>query len=106
MLSQHTDLKRCALIGLLLVGVNTWAAPITSVADPTTNFNVVPFQHQNDFFIDQQTGQTTSDIVGDATNAGFYTAFDGTNVYYRVRLGATDRSGANAAFRGLFWIGI
>jgi len=89
MLGQHTDLRQSVLIGLLLIG-NISAAPITSVTDPTTNFNVVPFAHQNDFFIDQQTGQTTSDIVGDATNSGFYTAFDGTNIYYRVRLGATD----------------
>jgi len=82
------------------------SATITSVADPTTNFNAVPFPHQNDFFNDQQTGQGGSDIVGDATNPGFYSAFDGTSLYYRVRLGATDTSGQNIAFGGLFWIGI
>jgi hypothetical protein len=90
----------CAIATLLFAGTPLSAASIASVTDPTTNFNVVPFPNQNDYFNDQQTGQ------GNTANPGFYTAFDGTNIYYRVRLGATDKSGSKTAFSGLFWIGI
>jgi hypothetical protein len=96
----------CAIATLLFAGTPLSAASIASVTDPTTNFNVVPFPNQNDYFNDQQTGQGGADIVGNTANPGFYTAFDGTNIYYRVRLGATDKSGSKTAFSGLFWIGI
>lgn len=94
------------ICALLFAPAQSSAALITSVTDPTTNFNTVPFPNQNDFFNDQQTGQGGADIVGDATNSGFYSAYDGTYLYYRVRFGATDGNGQNVAFSGLFWVGI
>jgi hypothetical protein len=93
-------------ISLLLGGAKLPAATISSVNDPTTNFRVVSFPNQNDYFNDQQTGQGSSDIVGNTANPGFFTAFDGTNVYYRVRLGATDLSKSQPAYAGLFWVGM
>ena len=95
-----------AALALLLGPAKLPAAAITSVGDPTTNFSVVPFPNQNDYSNDQQTGQGGSDIVGNTTNPAFFTAFDGTNVYYRVRLGATDKAGSQTAYSGLFWVGI
>jgi hypothetical protein len=59
-----------------------------------------------DYFLDQQTGQGDADIVGLGVNAGFYTGFDGTNVYFRVRLGETLMKQGNPKYSGLFWIGI
>jgi hypothetical protein len=103
------NLKGWVAAALLLTGISLPAATISSVNDPNTNFKVVPFPNQNDYPNDQQTGangQGSSDIVGNATNPGFLTAFDGTYVYYRVRLGATDLSKGSPAYSGLFWVGI
>src|SRR6266498_2811792 len=73
-----------------LAATEGWANTILSVGDPTTNWNVVNFTNLNDPINDQQTGQGDADIVGNALNPGFYSNFDGTYVYYRVRLGKTD----------------
>ncbi len=92
-------------IALLLAAAPAGANPII-VTSPNSSFNVVPFPNHNDFFNDQQTGgngHASQDIVGDASNPGFLTAFDGTYVYYRVRLGATDKKDE---YSGVFWIGI
>ena len=80
---------------------NTLASIISSVTDPTTNWTVVP-AISLDPGADQQTGQGDQDIVGTTQDAGFYTASDGNNIYFRVRLGKL-RSGG---YSGLFWVGI
>jgi len=78
------------------------AATITSVTDPTTNWTSVPVIGL-DPSTDQQTGQADADLVGIVANPGFYTAFDGTNIYFRARLSAVTNGGN---FKGLLWIGI
>lgn len=80
-----------------------------SVTTPMPEWTTVMAASQLDFFLDQQTGQGDADIVGLGTNAGFYTGFDGTYVYYRVRLGKTLMSGGKTPqpqYKGLLWIGI
>jgi hypothetical protein len=80
---------------------------ILGVGDPTPNWNVVNFSNLNDPFNDQQTGQGDADIVGNALNPGFYSNFDGTYVYYRVRLGKTDfKSGSPNLSSEVFWVGL
>ncbi len=102
-------------LGLIIfpIALSLSALPVRAnsilVTSPNTSFNVVPFPNQNDFFNDQQTGSNGhagQDIVGNASNPGFLTAFDGTFVYYRVRLGATDMKQNNPKYAGVFWIGI
>ena len=84
-----------------------WANMILGVADPTTNWNVVNFSNLNDFINDQQTGQADADIVGNAQNPGFYSNYDGTYIYYRVRLGKTDfKSGSPNLSSEVFWVGV
>jgi len=78
------------------------AATISSVTDPTGNWTSVPVIGL-DPVTDQQTGQVDADLVGIVADPGFYTAFDGTNIYFRARLGAVTNGGA---FKGLLWIGI
>lgn len=95
------------VIFLVVVGAaSASAASLSFVTDPNTLFTVVPFPHQNDPFNDLQTGQPDADIVGNANSPGFLTGCDGTYVYYRVRLGATDLSHGVPTYAGLFWIGI
>src|SRR5204863_3091912 len=83
------------------------ASPILAVTDPTTNSNIVNFTNLNDPTNDQQTGQGDADIVGNALNPGLYSNFDGTYMYYRVRLGATDlKSGLPDFSSEVFWVGL
>jgi hypothetical protein len=96
---------------LLLLGAvmaqQGWALGILGVGDPTTSWNVVNFVNLNDPIADQQTGQGDADIIGDALNAGFYSNFDDTYVYYRVRLGKTDlKSGLPHLNSEVFWVGV
>lgn len=79
-----------------------FSAVLTSVTDPSTSFTTVP-KISIDAANDQQTGQTDADLVGIVTDPGFFTGYDGTNEYYRVRLGKASTGGN---FRGLFWIGL
>ncbi|MES2474617.1 MAG: PEP-CTERM sorting domain-containing protein [Verrucomicrobiota bacterium] len=67
-----------------------------------------------DFLADQQTGDPASDIVGNAANPGFYTAFDdlGTpsltdgNIGFRIRLDDHGGNSNNIAFGRNLWVGI
>jgi len=87
---------------MFLAGANnSLASNISSVTDPTSNWTVAP-TISLDTGSDQQTGQGDQDIVGTTQDAGFYTGFDGNNMYFRVRLGKL-RSGG---YSGLFWVGI
>ncbi len=83
-----------ALIGLCLPAV-AGAVPI-AIGGPTTAWTPVAFGSSPDWPNDQGTGQDEADIVGNASNPAFYTAFDdaGTAALtdgmlgFRVRLGA------------------
>lgn len=86
---------------LICVTSSAWAGAITSITDPTTNWNVIPVVSL-DPANDQQTGQGDADLVGIVADPDFYSNFDGTNVYYRIRLGAVNKSG----YSGLLWIGL
>lgn len=66
-----------------------------------------------DFLADQQTGQPQDDIVGNASNPGFFTAFDDggtpTNttdgfLAFRVRLNSQD--GNKSSYTGYVWVGV
>jgi len=93
------------LAGLAATGGR--ANMILTVGDPTPNWNVVNFANLNDAINDQQTGQGDADIVGNAQNPGFYSNFDGTYVYYRVRLGKTDlKAGSPSLTSEVFWVGV
>jgi len=94
-----TFVRSCAMAILCLPAS---AATISAVTDPTTNWTAVPLISL-DPSADQQTGQADADLVGIAANPGFYTAYDGTNIYFRARLGKAPTGGA---FTGLLWVGI
>jgi len=67
-----------------------------------------------DFFIDQQTGQASSDIVGSPSDPGFFTTFDdgGTSslidgtLAFRVRLDTAGGQNNNPQLDSILWIGI
>lgn len=67
-----------------------------------------------DFIVDQQTGDSSSDIVGDADNVGFFTSYDPgldpTTVddilSFRVRLDDAGGNRNNPQFDRNLWIGI
>jgi hypothetical protein len=103
--------KRCKLKRLLQLSAaalfviqTASATAVNSVTDPTTVWTAVPniFMDPN---VDQQTGQTDADLVGIMGDPGFMTGWDGTNIYYRVRLGKTSQGGGGL-FKGLLWIGM
>lgn len=78
------------------------ATTLTSVTDPSTDWNVVPVV-STDPANDQQTGQGDQDIVGITSDADFFTGMDSSgDLFFRVRLGAVDKSG----YSNLFWVGI
>jgi hypothetical protein len=67
-----------------------------------------------DFFIDQQTGQASSDIVGSPSDPGFFTTFDdggssslidGT-LAFRVRLDTAGGQSNTPQLDSILWIGI
>lgn len=88
------------------------AGPIPITA-PTTLWTVVSLGSLNqlDYFIDQQTGQPESDIVGTTANPGFYYNFDNNGaalntdgtLSFRVRLAADTNP---AGFDNYLFIGI
>jgi hypothetical protein len=97
---------RRALLCTVLAG-GAWASSITSIVDTTNHWNVVPYRTPVDCANDQRTGKGDGDIVGTVENPGFYSNFDGTYVYYRVRLGATNIDNrSNPVYSGMFSIGI
>ena len=53
---------------------------------------------------DLQTGQHDADLVGVVGDPGFFTGWDGTNMYFRIREGAASHTGPS--YSGLTWIGI
>jgi hypothetical protein len=96
---------RLIVLHLCMAGacsITATAATISSVTDPTTNWTSVPVVGL-DPSVDQQTGQVDADLVGIVADPAFYTAFDGTNIYFRARLGAVTNGGN---FKGLLWVGI
>src|ERR1041385_4646011 len=78
------------------------ASTVTAVTDPTSRWNAIPIIGTAPT-LDQQTGQEDSDIVGTTASPAFYSSFDSTNIYYRVRLGASS-SNNSTTYSGLFWI--
>jgi hypothetical protein len=93
-------------------GVSTASAAL-SVSGPTTGWVAVPYANPAlaDPAADQQTGSAEGDIVGNAANPSFYTAFDngGTpsltdgEIGFRVRLGADSNP---AGLKTVVWFGI
>lgn len=76
-----------------------------------------PLGSNFDYSSDQQTGSASADIVGDASNVGFFSAFDGVNtasrtdgtLAFRVRLDDTDDSGGKTktpSFNRSAWVGM
>ncbi len=66
-----------------------------------------------DYLADQQTGQPSDDIVGNAANPGFFTAFDDAGtpsqtdgfLAFRVRMNA-QQSGNGTSYTGYVWVGV
>jgi len=53
---------------------------------------------------DLQTGQHDADLVGIISDPGFFTGWDGTSLYFRIRQGSASHTGPT--YSGLTWIGI
>lgn len=81
------------------------ATPL-GVSSPTGDWTVVSFGNLMDVLDDQQTGHSEGDIVGNTGQPGFYTASDGVNIYYRVRLGETSFKHGAPEFERVFWVGV
>ena len=88
-----------ALLGPASHAAVNLAGPTTEWTSLGTNF---------DFLEDQQTGQADSDIVGDATDPGFYTTYDPADGFLAFRVRLDDRGGNknNPSFDDNLWIGI
>lgn len=82
------------------------------VGAPSTQWLALPGNY--DYLIDQQTGDPSSDIVGDVFNPGFFTTFnnngsasntDGT-LGFRVRLDAKGGTNNKPSLDRVVWVGI
>ena len=88
----------------------------SSLSHPEIPWTVIAFpQTRADYFGDQQTGSSSSDIVGDARHPAFYKAFSdkGTpettddELAFRIRLAGSDqRKGQALAFDNFLFIGV
>jgi hypothetical protein len=105
---MKTTLPYCCL----LFSVAASNAAIISIGGSSSNWNSLGANY--DFLNDQQTGDPASDIVGNATNPGFFTAFDnaGTssltdgNLGFRIRLDDHGGSTNTIEFGRNLWVGI
>jgi hypothetical protein len=97
----------------LLFSVAASNAAIISIGGSSSNWNSLGANY--DFLADQQTGDPASDIVGNADNPGFFTAFDNNNdsasltdgnLAFRIRLDDHGGSNSNIAFGRNLWVGI
>ena len=106
-------MRPCTLRGLtaalVLVALPAGAATIDP-ASPTTGWTEISYPLLlPDYSDDQRTGISEADIVGDAGNPAFYTAFDdaGTpsttdgNIAFRVRIGADKNPSGFSQFMGV-----
>ena len=89
-----------------------WAQAAITVSDASAFWSPLPGNY--DYLSDQQTGQTQGDIVGSATDPGFFIAFnnngaasstDGT-LGFRVRFDNFGGNTNNPSFDRVAWVGI
>ncbi|WP_342045359.1 carboxypeptidase regulatory-like domain-containing protein, partial [Bacillus sp. OTU530] len=78
-------------------GVKTVAFPSNDQFSPV----IVGGQPSFDIVGDESPGST--DLVGNASFLSFYYAYDGTNVYFRLRLNEDPRNNAKTAFQNFAW---
>jgi hypothetical protein len=92
--------------------LGTFVSHAATVSQSSTAWTALAGNY--DYFADQQTGQPESDIVGTATNTGFFTTLndngsasnvDGT-LGFRLRLDQPGGTVANPAFTRVAWVGI
>jgi hypothetical protein len=92
------------LLFTMLFVLHPLQAGVVSVTDSSTAWTVVP-NIDLDPINDMQTGHPESDLVGIVTDPGFFTGWDGTSVYYRLRLGK--QAAAGVSQKGVVaWIGM
>ncbi|WP_129729008.1 carboxypeptidase regulatory-like domain-containing protein, partial [Ectobacillus funiculus] len=78
-------------------GAKTVAFPSNDQFSPV----IVGGQPSFDIVGDESPGST--DLVGNASFPSFYYAYDGTNVYFRLRLNEDPRNNAKTAFQNFAW---
>jgi hypothetical protein len=96
---------------LICFGGAVMNLPAAGVGDTSLQWQALPGNY--DFLQDQQTGDPSSDIVGDNNNPGFFTTFnsnglasntDGT-LGFRIRLDARGGQDKKPAFDRVVWVG-
>jgi hypothetical protein len=98
---------------ILLSSVSMTQAAI-SLSGPSGGAGWVSLGQNFDYVNDQQTGDPASDIVGNATDSGFFIAFDGAGTEsltdgflgFRVRLDAAGGTTNSPKFDRSLWVGI
>lgn len=101
------------MTGMLVATVHQASAAI-SVTSSTENWNAISYANPSlsDPARDQQTGGVEGDIIGNATHASLYTAFDNNGtpanltdgeIGFRIRLGG---DASPAGFKTVAWVGI
>lgn len=96
----------------LLFSVAASNAAIISIGGSSSDWNSLGDNY--DFLADQQTGDPASDIVGNADDPGFFTAFDNNdtssltdgNLGFRIRLDDHGGNTNNIEFGRNLWVGI
>lgn len=100
----------CLLIGSVFSPTLSAAIPINGPSSTAW----VSLGANYDFLGDQQTGSASSDIVGTASNPGFFTTFDGGGtpsltdgfLGFRIRLDAAGGTNSSIKFDRYLWLGI
>lgn len=114
---MHLRDYRRALFTVTWIALSASAGWAQIVSSPSSQWTPTRFANgtssviSTDPSVDQQTGQRESDIVGNSTNASFYTTFhkgslssltDGS-LFFRIRLSEDSQA---AGFNGFAWIGV
>jgi hypothetical protein len=106
---------KAVLPALLVLAFATSVHASISLTGPSTaGAGWVSLGANYDFADDQQTGDPSSDIVGNAANPGFFTAFDDAGtpsltdgfIAFRVRLDDRGGTSNNPKFDRTLWVGI
>lgn len=79
-------MKKYALLILVILAVSV---PVNVYADWPTDSEWIPMEDSGGEMVDPHgdtTGSDSVDLVGDATHPTAYTYYDGTDIYYRLRI--------------------
>lgn len=108
----YSRIRICTFVSAVLACA-PFAKGAISVSDQSDNGIWVEVLGNFDYNADQQTGQSSSDIIGVApdasghsTDPGFFTAYDGVDDELAFRVRTNAQNGTKSYYGGYLWVGI